>query len=67
MGPVDLEGELHGVENVGPDELDRVRVRLVCRRCKRSLTVRTGMLDAAFDQLAEAARAYATLSDLVQY
>ena len=64
MGAVESDGALHGPENVGHDEMDRVKVRLVCRRCKRPLIARTGKLDAAFDQLAAAGRAYATLSEV---
>jgi hypothetical protein len=63
MGPVESDGARHG-ENVGRDELDRLRVRLVCRRCKRPLTVRTGKFDAALDQLADVGRVYATMSEL---
>ena len=64
-GPVDLDGRLHGGEVLGGhDELARVRTRLVCRRCRRPLIVRTGKLDAAFDQLAAAGRAYAILSEV---
>lgn len=64
-GPVGDDGSLHGAENVGGrNELDRLKTRLVCRRCDRPLVVRTGKLDAALDQLAELGREYATFSEI---
>ncbi len=65
MGPVGQDGALHGSENVGGrNELDRLKTRLVCRRCDRPLIVRTGKLDALLDQLADTGREFATLSEI---